>query len=152
MEEKNMKLIRRSENLNPFAPYFFDDFLGWGSTDWSGKNGNFLPAVNIRETDDNFEVELAVPGFGKNDFKIELDQDILTVSSEKNNGKENKDEKSNFYKKEFSYHSFERSFKLPEGAVNSDKINANYKDGVLKIEIPKKEELKPKPLRQISVS
>lgn len=151
-----MKLIRTNSNLFPAVPYFFDDFFGLGNAGWTGnnghKNGTYLPAVNIRETDDNFEVELAVPGFSKNDFKIELDQDILTVSSAKKENRESEDGRSNFYKKEFSYHSFERSFSLPEDAVDAEKISANYKDGVLKIEIPKREEVKPKPLKQIEIS
>jgi len=109
-----------------------------------------LPSVNIKENEDGFEVEVAAPGFDKSDFNIELNNDLLTVSSEKQVENETK-EGERFTKREFSYQAFTRSFTLPE-LVEGDKITAKYENGILKINIPKKEEAKPKPVKQIKVS
>ena len=85
----------------------------------------------------------------KDDFKIELENDILTISSEKEATKES-GEKS-YMRREFQYSSFRRTFSLPENAVNGDKVEANYTDGVLHILLPKKEEVKPKPAKTIAI-
>jgi HSP20 family protein len=108
-----------------------------------------LPAVNIKETEDAYYLDFAAPGYKKDDFIIELNNDVLTVSSEKKIEKEDKED--NFTKKEFSYESFTRSFNLPE-LVEGDNIKATYKNGVLEVKIPKKEEAKLKPVKQIKVS
>jgi HSP20 family protein len=99
-----------------------------------------LPAVNINETKDEFKIEVAAPGLKKEDFKINLDNNVLTISSEKEESKEENDE--NIRRREFSYSSFMRSFQLPEQEVDSEKIQAKYENGILKIELPKKEEAK----------
>jgi len=109
-----------------------------------------LPSVNIKENTEDFEVEVAAPGFDKSDFNIELNNDLLTVSSEKQVENETK-ENEKFTKREFSYQAFTRSFTLPE-LVEGDKITAKYENGILKINIPKKEEAKPKPVKQIKIS
>ena len=107
------------------------------------------PAVNIREDDKNFVLELAVPGIEKNDLKIDINEDVLTISSEsKNETEENKD---GYKRKEFSYSSFCRSFYIPEN-VNRDKIEANYKEGILSVGLPKQEEEKNKITRQVKIS
>ena len=150
-----MTLMKRNGNrLNSF-PALFDDFFSrdlsnWGQSNFSNTNTT-IPAVNIKETNDNYEVEVAAPGMTKNDFRIELDGSMLTISSEKSNERENK-EQENYSRKEFSYQSFQRTFNLPKEVVDSDKIQAKYADGVLHLLIPKKEEAKQRPPRQIQVS
>jgi len=133
----------------PVMPTIFDDFFrDWSSTNFSDTNTS-LPAVNIRENEDEFTVEVAVPGMDKKDFQIDLDNDVLTISSEKN--AENEEIKDNYTRREYSYQSFKRSFNLPKNVVDSDKIKASYKNGELSIAIPKREEAKPKPARLIEV-
>jgi len=111
-----------------------------------------LPAVNIKEDDASFSLELAVPGRKKEDFKIEIDNDLLTISSEskKETSSENEVDTVKYTRKEFSYTSFKRSFTLPE-TVNADKIEALYTDGILSFKLPKKEESLPKPKRLIEL-
>lgn len=150
MEDKTMTLARFSNQL----PSLFDRFFENELFDWSNRNysdtNTTLPSVNIKENQESFEVEMAAPGFSKADFKIELNHDVLTISSEKKVENElKKDEHCT--RREFSYQSFSRSFTLPNSA-DSDKIKANYENGILRINIPKKEEAKPKPPKQISVS
>ena len=150
--EVNMTLIKRSENL-PVWTNLFNDFLANDWSDWSLRNFSMtnttLPSVNIKETDESFEVEMAAPGMEKSDFKIEVNQGILSISSEKSTERENSDE-SRYSKKEFSYQSFCRSFSLPT-TVKSDKIAAKYENGILKVNLPKREEVKPKPVRMIDI-
>jgi len=110
--------------------------------------GNTTPAVNIRENEDEFFLDFAIPGINKENVNIELDKDLLTVSSEINENKE--ETKGNFTRREFHYASFKRSFILPE-TVDTTKIKADYNNGVLNISIPKKEEAKPKPVRAIKI-
>jgi len=145
-----MSLVKFSNQI----PLLFDRFFENDLFDWSNRNfsttNTTLPAVNIRESEDAFEVEMAAPGLGKDDFKIELNHDTLSISSEKKVEHETK-EGQQFTKREFSYQSFSRSFSLPNTA-DSDKIGAKYENGILKVIIPKKEEAKPKPARQISIS
>lgn len=143
-----MTLIKRSNDL---FPSLFDDFFG---RDWLNRDvasGSTMPAVNLKEDENNFEVELAAPGMNKNDFKIELDNNVLTISCEKEEKREEKDEKGQYARREFNYRSFKRSFTLPN-TIESDKINAKYADGILKLTIPKKEEAKKRASRQISIS
>lgn len=138
---------------NPY-PSLFDRFFDPDLFDWSARNysetNTTMPSVNIKESPEAFEVEMAAPGFEKSDFKIEQHNDVLTISSEKKVEKETKDDE-HFTKREFSYQSFCRSFNLPN-TVESEKIKARYENGILKVHIPKKEEAKPKPARQISIS
>jgi HSP20 family protein len=115
--------------------------------DFSETNSS-SPLVNIKQAEDKYSVEMSVPGFDKNDFNIELNQNELIISSEKEENKEHEGEK--YTRKEFRYQSFRRSFTLPE-TVDGDKISAQYKDGVLYVDIPKREEAKPKLPKQIAV-
>jgi HSP20 family protein len=108
-----------------------------------------VPAVNIAENKDEYRIEVAAPGLNKEDFRINLENNVLTVSSEKEEKREEKDEK--YMRKEFSYFSFNRSFTLPM-TVDSEKIKATQKDGILQILIPKKEEARVKPMREIKIS
>lgn len=106
-----------------------------------------MPAVNIREDENNYILELAVPGMDKKDLKIDIAEDVLTISSEQKN--EYEDKQDGYTRKEFSYSSFVRSFYIPEN-VNADKIDANYKDGILTVSFPKQEEMK-KITRQVNI-
>ena len=147
-----MTLIKRTHGLFPGVPSFFDDFISKNAFDWSNANnayGASLPAVNIKEDVNNFELEVAVPGMKKNDFKIELENDVLVISAEKEENDEQSD--VNYSRREFSYSSFKRTFTLPENKVDGDKVNAKYEDGVLHVTLPKKEEAKPKPVRSIKI-
>lgn len=107
-----------------------------------------VPAVNITEHKDEFRVSLAAPGLKKEDFHIDVDGNILTISSEKEENKEEKDK--TFTRKEYSYSSFSRSFTLPD-EINKEKIDAKYEDGVLKISLPRKEETKKLTAKSIAV-
>lgn len=144
-----MSLVRFT---NPM-PSVFDRLFEGDLFDWSNRNFSLtnttLPSVNIKENADAYQVEVAAPGFEKGDFKLELNHDLLTISSEKSLDNETK-EGERFTKREFSYQSFTRSFTLPDTA-DGERISANYDKGILSISIPKKEEAKPKPLRKIEI-
>ena len=148
-----MSLIKR-ENYSPTWPGFFNDFLNRDWYDWSNQNFSLtnttIPSVNIKENENEFEVEMAAPGMTKDDFRIELNNSVLTISSEKQSSNQSK-EGENVTRREFSYQSFSRSFTLPV-IVETEKISAKYEQGLLRVNIPKKEEAKPKPLKQIKVS
>lgn len=145
-------LIKRNDSYpvfsNLFGDFFDKAFSDWNSTNFSLTNTT-LPAVNIQESKDDFLVSMAVPGMSKKDFKIDLNDNLLTISSEKK--EEKKKEEVNFTRQEYSYQSFSRSFTLPKDVVNDEKISAKYEDGELKILIPKKEEAKPKEPKVISI-
>jgi len=111
--------------------------------------GITLPKVNIKETANDFAVEMAVPGLKKSDFQIDIDNQVLSISTETKEDNEHKEE--NYTRREFGYSSFKRTFTLPE-SVNADKINASYNEGILSILLPKKEEAKQKPARSIKIS
>ena len=137
-------ITRRS--FRPFVmPNFFDDdFFPVLQSRTSS-----VPAVNIREDEKMYTLELAVPGIDKKDLKIDVNEDVLSISSESKH--ESEESKNGFKRKEFSYSSFSRSFYIPEN-VNSDKIEANYRDGVLYVSLPKQKEDKGNISRQISIS
>lgn len=145
-----MTLVRYQNSIPNLLDRFFDNELDVFTRRNFSNTNTTLPSVNIKENVDGFEVEVAAPGFDKSDFNIELNNDVLTISSEKEIENEVK-ENEQFTKKEFSYQSFTRSFTLPE-LVEEDKITAKYENGILRIAIPKKEEAKPKPVKQIAVS
>ncbi|TKK65539.1 Hsp20/alpha crystallin family protein [Ilyomonas limi] len=150
-----MTIVRRNGNLLNHLPTFFDDFFNrdifnWNTSNFSNTNTT-IPAVNIKETGDNYEVEVAAPGMNKKDFKVQLDGNVLTLSSEKENEQQSSgDEK--YITREFSYQSFYRTFTLQKDVVDADKIQARYEDGVLHLMIPKKEEAKQKPPRMIEIA
>ena len=135
-------------------PRLFDRFIEGDLFDWTNRNysntNTTLPSVNIKESQEEFQVEVAAPGFSRDEFKIEVNNNVLTVSSEKKVENETK-ENENFTRREFSYQSFCRSFTLPS-IVNNEAIAAKYDNGILTISIPKREEAKPKPARQIEIS
>ncbi len=125
-----------------FPSTLFDDFFTKDFFDWSNKNftefGSTLPSVNIKEADADYKIEMAVPGLNKEDFKIKLDNNVLSISSEKKEEKEEKDKDGKYTRREYNYQSFCRSFTLPEN-TNAEGIQADYKDGILKVVVPKKE-------------
>lgn len=119
--------------------------------DWFGGMetfNNHFPAVNIKENEKDFELELVIPGRKKEDFKIEIDKNVLVVSSEAK--LEDTDSEENYTRKEFKLSSFKRAFTLPE-TINENKINASYEGGILKLFLPKREEALPKPKRLIDI-
>ena len=147
-----MSLIKRNDTN--WLPSVFDDMF---RTDWLGGTtnvnsiGTSIPAVNIREDDDSFNVQVAAPGKSKEDFNIELDNDVLTISAEEKKENETTDKNGRFTRKEFSYSNFKRSFSLPD-SVDSSKISASYNNGVLEIALPKREEAKVQAKRMIDIS
>lgn len=151
-----MKLIRRNNNLFPEFPSVFDSFLGRDLFDYENGTvnapGTNVPAVNVKETEDGFDVEVAAPGFNKKDFQIEVNNNLMTISSTKEVSNEEKGENGRYTRKEFSYTSFKRSFTLPENVVNTEKIEARYDNGILRVSVPKREEAKPRPIRQIAIA
>jgi HSP20 family protein len=144
-----MSLVKFS-NSRPsvFDRVFDNDIFDWSHKNYSTTNTT-LPSVNIKEDNEGFEVEVAVPGFDKSDFNIEIDNEILTISSEKTIEDKVEDDKK-VTRREFSYQSFKRTFTLPV-IVESDKITAKYENGILVVNIPKKEEAKPKPSKKIEI-
>ncbi len=149
-----MTLARLSNNWFPSVPSLFDRFFDGELMDWNRSNysstDTTLPAVNVMENDNEYLIEVAAPGLTKDDFKVDYDNGRLTISSEHKNEKEEKDGKK-VTRREFSYQSFQRSFTIAENAVDADKIKANYKNGILHIALPKREELKPKPIKKIEI-
>lgn len=144
-----MSLVKFS-NQTPslFDRFFENDVFDWSNRNYSNTNTT-LPAVNIKEDKDGFEVEMSAPGFEKGDFKVELNNSLLTISSEKKIENET-NAGQQFTRREFSYQSFSRSFTIPQ-TVEGEKIKAKYENGILSVSIPKKEEAKPKPVKQIEI-
>jgi len=133
-----------------YVPAYWDDFFN--DSFFNGfapaTSNNTTPAVNVVEEEKAFRIEVAAPGLSRKDFRIDLENDILTISSEQ---KETKDEKSRRYmRREFSYNSFKRSFQLPD-TVDMEGIRANHESGILHIVLPKKEEVVQKAPRKIDI-
>ncbi|MEP6750691.1 MAG: Hsp20/alpha crystallin family protein [Bacteroidota bacterium] len=150
-----MTIVKRNGNGQHHFPQLFDDFFNrdifnWGLTNYSATDTT-IPAVNIKETSDSYEVEVAAPGMTKKDFNVQLEGNMLTISSEK---EVNKEANGNirYASREFSYQSFSRIFTLQKDVVDTEKIQAGYEDGVLHLVIPKREEAKQKGSRRIEIS
>lgn len=134
----------------PALTDIFENFLGRDLVDFRKQHRHRnVPAVNIYENNDEFRLDLAAPGLKKENFKINLDNNFLTISSEVQSSNEDKNTTCN--RREFSYGSFQRTFTLPD-TVDTEKISASYEDGVLSIHLAKKDEAKPKPVREIKIS
>jgi HSP20 family protein len=149
-----MTLLKSNGSRFSSLPMLFDDFFNrdlfnWNNTNFSETNTT-VPAVNIRETADAYEVEVAAPGMTKEDFNVQLEGNLLTISSEKTT-EQNQDD-SRVMRKEFSYQSFQRAFTLQKDVVDLEKIQAKYENGLLHLSIPKKEEAKQKPPKRIMIS
>ena len=150
-----MTILKRNGDVFSSIPSLWNDVITKDLFNWNQSNysntGTTIPAVNIKETPETFEVEMAAPGMTKDDFKIELDGNMLTITSEKDSQYED-NESEKYSRKEFSYQSFQRMFQLPKDVVDSEKINAKYENGVLHLLIPKREEVKQKARRTINIS
>src|SRR5215467_12273266 len=133
-----VKLNNKPNNGFGLLDNFFNDFPTLFKDDFGANFKNFAP-VNIKETKEAYQLEVVAPGFEKNDFNINLEKNILTISVEKKSETENKDEKQ--IRKEYSYHSFKRSFTIDE-KVDAEKIEAKYVNGILTLNLPRKEEVK----------
>ena len=133
----------RPLTLSSWMDDFFNDrFQGFNN------EGNFsTPAVNVRDHDNSYELQVAAPGLKREDFHVDLNDNVLTIKTEQKS--ESDDTNDNYSRREFSYSSFERRFQLPEG-ISQDDIQAKYEDGILKIDIPKMEKKEPEP-RKIEI-
>ena len=138
-------LVKRHSN---YLPTLVNDF--WGEDLLTGfkQDWNNTPAVNIIESEQDFKVEVAAPGLCKEDFKVHVEKNILEISAEKRDDVETKSRK--YLRREFSYGEFRRTFSLPS-SVDIEKINATHTNGVLTVEIPKKDESIINPRKQIAV-
>lgn len=141
-----MNIVKRNGAHGfPVMDQFFRDILGGTQVSHA-----LIPPVNVKESEAAFSLELVAPGFKKENFNIEIDNDMLTISSETKAESIEKEE-GKFTRREFRTASFKRSFKLPEN-VKADKINATYTDGILYLSLPKKEEALPQAKRSIEIS
>jgi len=146
-------MLPTKKSLFPTVSRFFDD--DWFDLfDWTSQNfsptSTTLPSVNIKETDNDFIVEVAAPGMRKEDFHVELKDNMLTIRSERQEKHEENEDR--YARREFSYQSFQRSFNLNNRVVDDANINAKYENGILTLTLPKKEEAKAKPARTIEIS
>lgn len=139
-------IMRRSYFPELMEDFFSDDFLPGLFNRQTGEN---LPAVNVSETENEYRIDVAAPGLEKKDFQIEIEDNLITISSAKE--EKNEDRKENYTRREFSYTSFRRSFTLPE-KVDREKIRAAHKDGILRVNIPKVAEEKSKLKKLIKIS
>lgn len=145
-----MKPVKTSKNEELTAPNWSDFFTDRVFSNlWPFHGMDLFPAVNIKESDEAFHTEMAVPGFSKKDFKIDVEGSYLTISAEKE--RETNESNERYTKKEFESKSFSRTFNLPEN-VDEDKIEAVYQEGMLQLTIPKKEKSKPTLKKKIQIS
>jgi len=144
----HIKFKQQTPTRNNFDNFFNEFFEGEFKPRKVARTSS-VPAANVKETKKEFHVELAAPGMVKEDFKIELNVDLLTIRAEKSEDKEKKEER--FTKREFNFTSFERSFRLPEN-IDFEKINAKYEGGILTLEIPKMEVEEEAKVRQIAIN
>ncbi len=145
-----MSLVKYNSNngLRSFDN-FFDSFFNNNLTDIIGSDNNVSqPSVNVIETDDEYRIEVAAPGLGKEDFDVNIDDNSLTISAEVKN--EETETTDKYTRREFNYSAFKRSFNLPD-TVNAEQIAASYENGVLTLNLPKREEAKPQPARKIEI-
>ncbi len=144
-----MELMTRTKN--GWLPNLLEDIFDDSLTENGLNTMKSLPAVNIEENEDKYILELAAPGKTKKDFNIELDNDLLTISAEIKEENKSEDKDKNYTRREFNYESFKRSFTLPD-TIDMSKVKANYKNGVLYIDMPKRDEAKKQPKRLIDIS
>ncbi len=133
-----------SGNLEKF---FDEDLRDWFYSNFA-RSGTTVPSVNVKETGDDFQIEVAAPGMKKDDFDISLENNLLTISSE--HSEETKEDEDNYTRREFSYQTFRRTFNIPD-EINIDEIDAKYSDGLLRIRLPKQDVSKDRPAKKIKV-
>ena len=132
-----------------YVPSYLDDIFNDQSfNSYFGTRNVSTPAVNVIEDNDEFRIDVASPGLAKNDFKIDVNDDLITISADKEIENESSDDR--YMRREFNYSSFKRSFQLPD-SVNQDKISANHADGILSVHLPKKEEEVSKGPRTVAI-
>jgi HSP20 family protein len=131
---------------NPFDRFFRNDFPSF----WDGDNVSTMPSINVSEDKDSLNVEMAVPGLKKEDFKIDVDRNMVTISCEKESDTGEPETKSRYSTREYNYYGFSRSFTIPDHADPS-KISAKYNDGILRLSIPKKPEAQKNTSQRITV-
>ncbi len=138
--------------FNPWYPSFMERFMekDFKNLLQTVSPEATVPAVNVRETENEFLVEVAAPGMKKDDFDIEMEDNTLIISCERREEKEETEE--NYTRKEFNYRSFHRTFDIPRHMINRDGIDAKYEDGILFIHLPKTPEAKTRPHRKIKVN
>ena len=156
-----MSLVKFRKKRRPFADLVTSDFFDmedffdnrfwrrgmFNDRFWNGRSGE--PALNIKDTEDHYEIELAAPGFSKKDFEITIDNGYLHISAEKTRKEEEKEE--DFSRREFSYNAFQRSLMLPENVVE-EAIKAQYNNGILSFNLLKKEEEKKALPKKVEIS
>jgi len=156
-----MSLVKFKKRTRPFANLVTSDFFDmedffdnrfwkrgmFGDRFWNGRTGE--PALNIKETEDHFEIELAAPGFEKKDFEVTIDNGYLNISAEKSKEEEEKEEE--YTRREFSYKAFDRSLLLPENVLEEE-LKAKYKDGILSFKLVKKEVEKKQKPKKVEIS
>lgn len=132
-------LVKNNGSFFPSVPSLFDDFFTRDlfNTSFVKRTEDTLPLVNIRENEDRYELEVAAPGMDKEDFSVEISNNVLVINA--NRTKHIEDKGENYTRKEFNYQQFQRSFRLPESIVDEDNVAAKYNDGILHIILPKKE-------------
>ena len=146
-----MTLVKFKKTRLPWYDNMFSDLLGSDRllTNDLFMENKWIPAMNVKEKDELFEIEIAAPGFTKNDFEISIENGLLKISAE--NSDEMKKEKDNFTRREFNYNSFFRSFTLPDNVNEDEMIDATYKRGILKLVLNKLHVDESTPKRVIEV-
>ncbi len=148
-----MTLVKWHSNGNSNLPAFsnlLENFFGRDLSDFVGRDfAATVPAVNVVETPEAYTVEVAAPGLKKEHFQINLHNNLLTIASKVERSAE--ETKGKYTRKEFGYTSFQRSFTLPN-TIDAERIEAAYKDGILHVQLPKRDEAKERPARQITIS
>lgn len=147
-----MTFLKLKNNFNSHVPAVYGDFFNDFFNDSVLSRDYFksVPATNVKETNNAYHIELAAPGLSKDDFKLSVEKNVLTISASKKEEK-NTEDNGKFTRREFNYTSFTRSFNLPEN-VNTESIEASYLNGVLSVNIPKKEAAKEKAVREIKIA
>lgn len=150
-----MTIVKRNGHLQSQFPQLFDDFISrdffnWGLRNFSNAHA-VMPAVNIKETPENYEVEVTAPGYSKDNFKIQLDNNVLSISAEKQENRE-QDDQPRYVSQEFTIQNFSRTLTLQKEVVDTENIIGSYENGILRLSIPKREEAKQKGPRRIEIS
>lgn len=150
---EKLKTNETGNSVFPTLPSLLDDFFtnDFFKIPENRLETDSIPAVNFKETSNDYELEVAAPGMRKEDFSVELENEKLVISADRKVEKKEEDEDDGYRRREFGYSSFRRSFALSEKLVKSDEIKARYADGVLYVTIPKADEAKAKPTRFIEI-
>lgn len=144
-------IIKRNQVFGPFG-HFFDNFFPSDLLDDNGFSSPFSePSINVKESKDQYEMEVAAPGMNKDDFNVQVEGNLLTISAERKSAEKVLDKEGRYARREFNYHSFKRSFHLPSDLINADKIEANYDKGILHLVLPRHEAAKQQSSKTIAI-